>query len=356
MRRNLVVLSSFLFLATGLHAGDAPVPPELPPLPALRDAKTGPVLAAALDPYLQGIAAGGTFSGVVLVALEGNLLYTRAFGVANQEKGTANTPTTRFDIASIGKHFTHVAVGQLLAQGKLALDDTIGKHLPRYPNADAAGKVTIRQLLGHRGGVVDIFAVATPAGRAPASNREWFDLVAPRPLEFEPGTEMRYCNGCYVVLGEIVSALSGMPYERYLAEKVFVPAGMTATAFLDGSAPGAEQAVSYARSAQGLRATSIGPGGRGNGAGGVFSTAGDLLAYENALRGYRLLDRERTGWILGGETTAARAGGRLGVAGGGEGTNAAFIGDGTWTVIVLTNRDPRTGVDVARALAKALGG
>jgi CubicO group peptidase (beta-lactamase class C family) len=328
---------------------------QLPELPALGGVAEPRQLARLLDPYLSRLASADLLSGVVLVALHGQPLYARAFGLADREQHIPNTVDTRFNVASIGKQFTHVAIGQLLAQKKIALDDTIAMRLPGYPNADAARKVTIGQLLEHRAGIPDIFDVVKPGDAPPRSNHEWFLRVAPEPLEFEPGTQFRYCNGCYVVLGEIVAAVAGVPYEDYLALHVFAPAGMTATAFLTGSDREEKKAVGYTRAAGRLEPTSLGAGGRGCAAGGVFATATDLLAYDNALREHRLLDRQWTSWMLGSDDGSGnRAAGALGVGGGAPGTNAVLESDGAWTIVVVTNRDPRLGEDLGTALAKAL--
>jgi D-alanyl-D-alanine carboxypeptidase len=326
---------------------------EHPPLPNLGSARDSASLAVALDPYMTRFAESGQFSGNLLVAKDGQAMYSRAYGMADAASSVANAEDTRFNLASIGKQFTKVAIGQLLAQGKLALTDTLGKHLPHYPQ-EAARQATLQQLLEHRVGIVDIFDVEpkTP----PRHNREWFELVAPRPLAFAPGAEKRYCNGCYVVLGEVIAAVSGLAYEDYLARHIFAPAGMSATAFRAASERSPDQAVMYTRKPDGLEPTSLGPGGRGSAAGGVFATAADLLAFDNALRGYRLLDRARTEWMLGSgdEIAPGRAAGEVAAAGGTDGANALLESDGRWTVVVLTNRDPRTGEDFGLALMQAL--
>jgi len=336
------------------QGGDGRPKTSLPPPPDLRGAKDPQRLSSLLDPYLEKLAADDTLSGVVLVAHAGKPLFERAYGLADRERKAPNTTDTRFNVGSIGKQFTRVAIGQLLAAGKLALDDPLARHLPGYPNHDAARKITIRQLLEHRAGVVDIFDVIHAGDPPPRSNHEWFLRVAPLPLQFPPGTQKRYCNGCYVVLGEVVAALSGTTYEDYLASHVFAPAGMSA-AFLAGSDPEERKARGYTRTPAGLEVASLGPGGRGCGAGGVFATGRDLLAYDNALREYRLLDRERTAWMLdGADSTGSRAGGASTVAGGAPGVNAVLASEGEWTVIVLTNHDPRAGEDLGIALARAI--
>lgn len=339
------------------RAGEGGAAPRilLPPLPALRGAEDPHRLASLLDPYLNELAAHDALSGTVLVALAGRPLYTRAFGLADRERRAANTVDTRFNIASIGKQFTKAAIGQLLEQGRLALDYPIGKALPGYPNAAAARQVTIRQLVEHRAGIPDIFDVVKAGDPAPASNHDWFLRVAPRPLEFAPGSQHRYCNGCYVVLGEIVAALTGMSYEDYVASHVFAPAGMSGAAFLSTTDREENKAQGYSWTPRGLAPATVGAGGHGCAAGGVFATAADLLAYDNAVRGYRLLDRQWTAWLLGdGEAAGDRGVARLAAAGGAPGTNSLLESDGTWTVVVLTNHDPRAGAELGTALAKAL--
>jgi D-alanyl-D-alanine carboxypeptidase len=338
----------------GQGGGDEPPAKPLPPLPSLAGATNAAALAAALDPYLEKLAGADELSGNVLVALDGHALYSRSFGMADRERAVANTPATRHNIASIGKKLTQTAIAQLLAQGKLRLDSTLGELLPDYPNRDAH-PATVEQLVEHRAGIRDMFSLP-PAPQAPRSNRDWFAVVAPAPLDFPPGTQNRYCNGCYVVLGEIVARLSGTTYEEYLARHVFAPAGMGATAFLGFGEGAPDQAMLYTRGPEGLRPPGFRTGMRGSGAGGVYSTGADLLAFDNALRGYRLADRKRTAWLLGSEEEASpgRAAGGLGIAGGSPGTSAVLDSDGRWTVIVLTNRDPRLGEDLGIALSRGL--
>lgn len=339
------------------RAGDSGGAPRilLPPLPEMRGVEDPHRLAGFLDPYLSELAAHDALSGAVLVGLAGKPLYERAFGLADRERQIPNTLGTRFNIASIGKQFTKVAIGQLLKQGKLALDEPIARYLPSYPNAGAAGKVTIRQLVDHRAGIPDIFDAVKAGDSPPASNHDWFLRVAPLPLDFEPGSQRRYCNGCYVVLGEIVAAVAGTSYEDYVTSHIFAPAGMTGAAFLWPSDREEKKAQGYSRTPHGLEPATIGAGGRGCAAGGVFATVADLLAYDNAVRGYRLLDRQWTAWMLGdGAAADDRATARLEAAGGAPGTNSLLASDGTWTVVVLTNRDPRTGAELGTALAKAL--
>jgi len=331
------------------------------PPPAARSSMKPEELARALDDYLAPRATADTFAGTVLVAKDGKPIYERAFGLADRGRKTAITPATRFNIGSINKMFTRTAIAQLMAQGKLALTDTIGKLLPDYPNAEAKG-ATVEQLLDHKAGVVDFFGPEfekTPKTRF-RSNADYYAFVAPEPLLFAPGARTQYCNGCYVVLGAIIERVSGMRYEDYVATRIFTPAGMTTAGFFHSDRFPAHVAIGYTRQSQDARGTLRSNehmhGVAGSAAGGAYATAADLLAFDNALRERRLADAAMTAWILNGSGEAAgpRAGSDLTVAGGAPGCNA-FVDSGVaWTIVVAGNLDPPAAIQVGRAIAGAL--
>lgn len=344
-----------------IEAGEAPEGGDTTLAPAPVSGTMAPEeLSKALDAYLGGLATSGRFAGVVLVARDGRPLFERGYGLANREARVAVTPATRFNLASIGKIFTKVAIGQLLAQGKLSLADTLGALLPDHPNAEARG-ATVAQLLDHRAGIADFFGPAF--AQAPKerfrSNADYYQLVAPQPLLFAPGARRQYCNGCYVVLGAIVERLAGVPYEDYVQKQVFERAAMPGAAFLAMNDLPADAALGYTRPdgepAGALRVNSALHGRRGSAAGGSYARAADLLAFDNALREQRLLDAERTGWLLGAPAGPGRARGALGIAGGAPGVNGALESDGTWTVVVVGNLDPpvaeQLGADLMRRLS-----
>ncbi|HEY0157544.1 MAG TPA: serine hydrolase domain-containing protein [Thermoanaerobaculia bacterium] len=318
-------------LSAGIGAGAQDRGPRLPP-PPIRGSMTAAELTEALDPYLHRLTANELFSGVVLIAKEGRPLFERAYGLASRTYGVPNRTSTRFDIGSINKMFTETAIARLTAEKKLAPGDTIGKHLPDYPNVAARG-ATIRQLLDHRGGFADFFPKMTelPLG-AFRSNRDWYEYAAPLPLDFEPGTARQYCNSCFVVLGEIIERVSGIPYEQYIQRHVFDPAGMKQTGFFHRDSLAADVATGYTRERGPMRSNAFEHGAAGSAAGGAYSTAADLLAFER--------------W-------AAKSGAERGYAGGAPGVNAA-IENGHWTVIVLANLDPPAASGLAPALYRAL--
>src|SRR5687768_11004557 len=183
---------------------------------------------AALKACLEAQAARDEYSGAMLVAERGRIVWQKGFGHADAERRDAITPETRFNIASTGKMFTAVAIGQLADAGKLRFDDPVGRHLPDLPAEMKA--ITIDQLLTHRSGLRDYFQ---PKNRATMqSARTAADLLPiaiADGLAFAPGTAQAYSNSGFVMLGAIVEKLSGLAFADYLQRRVFAPAGMTAT-------------------------------------------------------------------------------------------------------------------------------
>lgn len=317
-------------------------------------------LTAALDAYLTTQAAGDAFTGSVLVARDGKPIFEKAYGFADRANRIPNTPAHRFSLGSINKSFTQTAIAQLAAKGKLAYTDTLGRWIPDYPQQQSRA-ATIEQLLNHAAGIADFFGEAF--NRAPKgqfrSNADYFRLVSQLPATFAPGASTQYCNGCYITLGAIIERASGMPYERYVSEHIFTPAGMKDAGFPQADAIEPNISLGYTRrtSDGAIRSSVYMRGAAGSAAGSAFATTADLLAFDNALRERRLLDEPGTARVL---RTNVKGTGRImggyGIAGGAPGTSAVLDSDGTWTVVVLTNFDPptgeRTGVAIFRALAR----
>lgn len=372
---------------------DGPAPAA--DLPALRVPADDPAaFDGALHAYLSALAAKDRLSGVVAIARDGEVLFRRAYGLADRTHEIPNRVTTRFDLGSITKTFTRLAIARLWIDGRLSPDDTIGEHLPDYPNAEAAERVTIRQLLDHSAGIPDIFneRFFDSAKRLYRSADDYFPLFAEDPLDFEPGTESRYSNGGYQILGAIVAAASGTTYEDYVQRVVFEPAGMTGSGFFARDEVVPDVAMGY---------TTLGRTGpvplhanlfhlpvKGSPAGGSFSPIDDLLAFDRALRSGTLVPEPFSHWLIGAPLPgpealagardrsparpeapsvdgsgappgpASGAGSFAGIgtvlAGGAPGVNA-FLGiDGPWTVIVLANLDPPIATALGETLARAL--
>ncbi len=338
---------------------DGPPRPQLPPL-SLNGQMTDAQIGAALDPWLDGLNRNGVFNGALLVARNGEEIFARGYGARDLATNAAIGVDDRFAIASIGKAFTHVAVAQLIQQGRLAPETTIANVLPDYPNATSR-TATVDQLLNHQGGVADIFG---PAHREAAkdrftNNHAYYEFVSHLPPTFAPGAGQEYCNGCYVVLGEMIEKITGQPYEAYVNEHVFAPAGMARSGFLRHDQLPAD-ATHFIGRPMGpdtpLRDVSEFHGVAGSAAGNVYATLGDMLAFDNALREYRLLNPELTAQVLHGQPETGRATARIGFAGGAPGVNTLLFGNGAWTVITLTNYPPPAGEAIGSTVFPLLAG
>ena len=302
-------------------------------------------------------AAEDRFSGVVMLAKDGQPVMTKAWGYADPAKTISNKVDTKFNLGSINKFFTKVAIGQLAAAGKLSLTDTIRKHLPDYPSP-AADKITIEQLIEHRSGLGDIFGEKFMGAHAKLRTlADYEQLFATEPLLFEPGTQQKYSNAGYVVLGLIIEKISGQSYYDYVRDHITKPLGMddTASYAIDDNVPN-----------RAIGLTKRGPDGpmperhantntlpaRGSSAGGGYSTAADLLRFTNALVAGKLLPERWTNWVFGDPDAKRR---NLGIAGGSPGVNALVEIEPPYTLIVLSNFDPPSAEQIGQAVRPLLG-
>jgi CubicO group peptidase (beta-lactamase class C family) len=182
-------------------------PPEAAAAPARRlsEAEVTQSLAA----FLEERAKDDRFSGVVLLAREGKPFFVKAYGLADKARNLPNNPQTKFNLGSMNKMFTAVAIAQLAEQGKLSFDDKVGKFLPDYPNKDVANKVTIHHLLTHTSGLGSYWNAKFDARRAQIKTvADYLALFADEPLLFEPGARFEYSNSGFIVLGAIVEKVS----------------------------------------------------------------------------------------------------------------------------------------------------
>ena len=340
-------------LGVRIEAGADAGRPEPPPAgPPLDDAQASGELRKLFDQH----AAAGDFSGVALLARPNATLLSGAWGLADRAQQTPNATDTRFNFGSIGKLFTKTAVAQLVQVGKLSLDDKLSRWLPDFPHADS---ITVDMLVQHRSGVGDFFNDAYRAmDRSKLRhNRDYLALIRNQPLWFTPGTDERYSNGGYALLGEVIAKASGEDYYDYLAKHVFAPAGMRDTGYPvegDGAPRVAHGYTSRDGGGPGERDNAGTRPARGSAAGGGYTTTADLLAFDRALLGAKLCDAKRAAWVVGGDDLKSP---HLGFAGGAPGIAAEWLREGDVTLIVLTNRDPETTREVmqpARAIVRRM--
>ncbi len=322
--------------------------------------------ASKLRESLHRHAREGRFSGVALLAQGDSTLLFDGWGFADRAKSTQITRATRFNVGSIGKMFTRAAIAQLAEQGKLSLDDKLSKFLPDFPHA---GEITLEMLTEHRSGVGDFFNERYDAmDRSKLRhNRDYLTLIRDQPLWFAPGTSQRYSNGGYVLLGEVIAKASGGDYYDYLAKHVFGPAGMKqSSAPIEGDGtPGLARGYTREGAPEGRESDNAHTRpARGSAAGGLYSTATDLLAFDRSLLGGRLCGKPWAEWVTDGlrpgPGTAPAGAPGFGFAGGAPGISAEWMHQGETIIIMLTNRDPEVSQpvmqevrDVARRIRPA---
>jgi len=347
-----------------------PRPEDLSPLPKMSKAET----VKDIKVYLDKMVATDQFSGAILIAKNGKPIFEKAYGLASKAFNVPNRVDTKFNLASICKMFTAVAIAQLAEQGKLSFDAPVIKYLPDYPNKAVAEKITIHQLLTHTSGLGDYFNEKFEAKKSRLRTvQDYFSLFVDDPLRFEPGTKWRYSNAGFIILGAIIEKVSGQDYFDYVREHIFKSAGMNNTDFYETDRDVPNRAIGY---------TEIGPDNRaepgplrnnlvinavkGSPAGGGYSTVEDLLKFDIALRRHKLLGEKFTNLITEGKvaategaandkyaygfmTTLANGSRVVGHGGTSPGANCKLdmYLDLGYMVVVLSNYDPRGAERVA---------
>lgn len=268
---------------------------------------------ADIQLFLSDKAAAEEFSGSVLIAYQGNTLLQAAYGFADRNQEIPNQIDTKFNLGSIDKMFTAIAILQLVEKGELSLDNEIAKYLPDYPNADISNTVTIHQLLTHTSGLGNYFESSEYPDKHDQLRtiEDYFLLFDELPLMFQAGSQFAYSNSGYIVLGMIIEAVSGQNYYHYLQEHIFKPSGMVATACYEIDTDVPNLAIGYTsldldgNDIGGIKDNfSILPV-RGGSAGGGYSNALDLLAFSKALLNNQLLNSAFTQLVMEGKIQIA---------------------------------------------------
>jgi D-alanyl-D-alanine carboxypeptidase len=302
----------------------------------------------------------GKFSGAILIAHGNSVLFKKAYGTADKRFNVPNYTDTKFNLGSINKFFTRMAIAQLAQAGKLSLDKPVITYLPDYPNRTIAEKVTIEQLIGMKSGMGDFFGEKfdnTPKDKIRTLN-DYLQLFVNDTLLFESGTQRRYSNAGYIVLGLIVERVSGQDYYAYVRDQIFKPAGMNSSDWFpsDDVSPNLATGYTHLEGDEWIANIHELPG-RGSSAGGGYSTLDDLYSFIHALLGGKLLNARYSEWMLTSmipETDPPlplRRGG-IGIAGGTAGVNAAVELDAETgnVVIVLANYDPPAAQEVSKTI------
>jgi D-alanyl-D-alanine carboxypeptidase len=244
------------------------------------------------------------FMGVALVAQHGKQVFEKTYGWADLEWDVPHCPQSVFRIGSITKQFTAVGILQLAQKGALKPEDPIGTYVQDLPKA--WNGITLHQLLTHSSGIPNNTSVPAfwrQVVMKPNTPQELVGLVKDQPLEFKPGERWGYSNTNYILLGMVLERVSGMKYADYLQKNIFDPAELKNTGYDVTQAILKHRARGYQMSPHGLENAPFIDMSVPFSAGGVHSTAQDLLRWDLALTGDQILskasrDRMFTGYVL----------------------------------------------------------
>ncbi|MGH9645102.1 MAG: serine hydrolase domain-containing protein [Terriglobales bacterium] len=249
-----------------------------------------PDLAGDADRIVSTYASGGRFLGAVLVARDGRIEFEHAYGMADVAWSVPNTVTAKFEVASLTKAFTAMAVAQLAAAGKLKLEDPVSKYYAKSP--PSWEKITVDELLTHTSGLPNNEIKDFSKGiTVPYTPTELIATFRERPLNFAPGTNWKYTNTEYYLLAYIIEKLSSMSYSEFLQQQIFTPLRMKDSGFAPTNAVVSQLAEGYKRDHGTLRRHDYFDRSLEIGAGGVHSTLADLLKWDEALYSEKLVPK-----------------------------------------------------------------
>jgi CubicO group peptidase (beta-lactamase class C family) len=231
-----------------------------------------------IDAHFQALAERHDFSGALLIAAGDEIRLSEGYGWANIEQEVNNTPQTSFYIGSLTKQFTAVAVLILHHRGEFELSDTVCDYIPDCP--DHWREITIHQLLTHTSGLPEIASVYADRNlrNVEYSIGEVVRWFMEPPLDFPPGDHFAYSNTGYQVLGYLIEEVSGQSYDSFLQQEIFDPLGMNDSGYLRDENELATGYRWYEQTAGWVNATLA------SSAGGLYSTAEDLLSWVRALQ------------------------------------------------------------------------
>lgn len=317
-------------------------------------------LEQKIDTLVQQYRDLDLFAGVVLVAERGNPVYHKAFGYADRENKRKNTINTKFDIGSMNKAFTKVAVLSLVREGKLALSDPLGKYLDGF-DPEVSKQVNVEQLLEHTSGFGDYHGTTYWQLTYEEKNMDALvDVIRKMPLLFEPGTEQEYSNAGYVLLGAIIEKVSGQDFFTVIQERIVDRLALKDT-YLQDKYNTPDRAIGYIRTMRGeLEANDYfqdppGPDG------GFYATTSDILKFYRAYHyGEALWDQETKAlnpmypFLKEHSTT----GGAIPHAGGFPGASTAHfeVLRDQISVVVFANRDEIVAEDIAAGILAIIRG
>lgn len=333
-----------------------------------------------LHHYVSDLAKKDSFSGVVLVAHKDKILYEGAFGLASKEYNVPINVETRFDLASLSKTLTGLAVSQLAQQQKIKFDDPVSIYLPDLPS-NLTKDITIHHLLTHTSGLGSYWKPEFHESNHARFRilNDYLELIRNDTLSFKPGTRWSYSNSGYLLLGLLIEKVSGMSYFDYVQQNILSKAHMKNSGFLERDVPNKNVANNYTKNNRyrpddpSYSTTYFLAPVKGSSAGGAYATAQDLLKLSIAIFNYTLLSKTYTDiattghvsydrperqkkycygfaeQIVNGKRIVFHDGGANGIS-----TQMDIYPDEGYTVIVLSNYDAPSAFLISGYLRKML--
>jgi CubicO group peptidase (beta-lactamase class C family) len=258
--------------------------------------------AKKIDEFITPFIKANQFSGQILAAENGKIIYEKAFGLANADFKIPNQLNTRIGIASITKQMTTVILNRLIEEKKISPADKLAKYIPDFPNGD---KITIDMLANHRAGIPH--RVIPPEEEAISyTSAEFIEKIKQAKLDFEPGAKTQYSSGGYSVLARTLEIASGKSYAGLLQEYVFTPAGMTDSLDFNGEMIIERRAQDYFLSPNGYVNAPLKDYSFLVGAGSVFGTARDVYKFGEAVLDGKYGEKSKTSLLR--QTTLSGSG------------------------------------------------
>jgi CubicO group peptidase (beta-lactamase class C family) len=229
----------------------------------------------------------------ILIAKNGQVVYEKAFGSANIELNVPIRPDMVFNLASVTKQFTAVAILQLVEQSKISLNDSLQKFIPDFPSKGYT--ITIENLLTHTSGIRDYMQLDYAnlyMERWDFKPKQLIDSFKNYALEFEPGTKFSYSNSGYYLLGYIIQKVTGLSYQSYLQDNVLKPLGLTHTYFDSSSIIIPNRVNGYRKDENIFKNAEYWSPTIEYAAGGLISNVNDLFKWHKGLYSYKILKKE----------------------------------------------------------------
>jgi CubicO group peptidase (beta-lactamase class C family) len=248
-------------------------------------------LEQQIDAYISEQYTSDTPGVSVLVAKDGKAIYSRGSGIANLELDVKAAPKHVFEIGSITKQFTAVAILMLEEQGKLSVEDEITKFIPDYPTQDKT--ITVHHLLNHTSGIKSYTNMPSfmEFARTDMTPTVLMGRFKNEQMEFDPGTQFNYNNSGYIVLGHIIEVVSGQSYEDFIQTNIFDKVGMDNSYYGSMTRLIPNRARGYSKTETGYRNADYLSLTLPYAAGSIMSTTADLLKWQNAISANTLIKK-----------------------------------------------------------------